>query len=946
MNPAPSLQGSLWNGNQQLATKKQLISSISGLYTDLQDIELSTIKVADLTVSTLTASKFISTNFLNVSTLKAENLDISGIFFDASGIFFAPLVSSTQGQYSLVSLSTLSLKGIDLGGINLSFDLGLGNAIGGFLGGLGAVVGGAFIGIGTGVGLTIQGLETGLATLINGRGENTITNNTFETINGSTQLQISTLGNAYPLYSTIFRTVSSSSANQEPGPQIFVSSFFQPGTTCVRSVSDPLNLLTGDSNLNTSTIQSFGQWVPFLDPTVTGEDIYARNAYFSSLTISPPTGIYGIINAPSNASPNDVGFYQTVNIFPQTYTYNTTSNFQTIANNASVFNTETSLVYGNQTMDFISTPYNQYTSTIGNYLGGVYFIQSTITSSLTTIPKFIYNGSIFGGANFAICEPDESSFLSTATMDFIAQSSNILIQWGLAVDNRNSTIGVGTAKRVTWDNTANTSNFIDIPQPLSTIVSNTLTTYQMKVKPLEIEIDTVAVPDNGSGSGWAGMAFRVNRATFGAGTTYQNDAGYPYQFNNDVRVKGILEADQLIALSTFTSTNIVTYFSTVQLDADFATIEEANISSLQTTFIGGDQISSFGIEVYNSLSQFSYVSSLIVDFQILEGTNGGTTTTLNKLQTNPGINSFVKNYTLGSFSNLSSLNFSTGNIQALNASITNPTFSTINLSTIQEIGLTSIFNYPGAITAIAGNNTAPFVSFGFKAQLSTNTDNQTRIDYNWNKITGTSNGSAFYDLANFTPTQTAPNLWDIANVQSISTIQSASSNVYFSTTTIPCQSFTTFGLNSTTFTRTSTINNVFTTPDNGDGRQIGALNFYTSPPFNQVISTSGFTNLTGPLTIPFSDKIARIDCVGLGYRNANRVIQAGVSLFINGAQSYSLPLFNQENPFNYLYDQNLSFIMDPRFVGQVNSLDVRFYLVGAPQVSEYPDLGAVYYSLM
>lgn len=571
----------LWTGQNPYATKKQLISSISGLYTDIQDLEVSTIRVGDFQVSTLTAKNWISTPELYVSSIIGGGIQVNN-----------GLLQISTGDISLLSLSTLSLKGIDLGGIDLSFDLGLGNALGGFLGGLGALVGGAFIGVGTGVGLAVQGLETGLASLILGRGDNTISN-TYETINGTTQLQISTLGNAYPLYSTIFRTVSSVSANQVPGKEMFVSSFFQPGTTCIRSVSDPLNLITGDSNLNTSTIQSFGQWVPFVDPTVTGEDIIARDAFFSSITVYPPAGITGIINAPSNAAPNDTGLYQTVNIFPQTYTYNTPSNFQTIATNPSVFNTETSLVYGNQTMDFISTPYSQYTSTIGNYIGGVYFLTSSITNQ-STIPKFIYTGSILGGADIAVCEPDETGFLSTGTMDFVAQSSNIFLQWGLAVDNLNSTIAQGTSKRVSWDISANTSNFIDIPQPFSTIVSNTITSYQMKVKPLEIEIDTVAVPDNGSGSGWAGMAFRVNRATFGAGTTFQNEPNYPYQFNDNVFINGILEATGIIATSTIfaTSTFVDTQISTASIIADTAIIDSITATGIQTDAITTGQLDS------------------------------------------------------------------------------------------------------------------------------------------------------------------------------------------------------------------------------------------------------------------------------------------------------------------------------------------------------------------
>lgn len=763
----PIIGGANWQGNQPLATKAQLVSSIAGLYADIQDIELSSITIADLKVSTLTAAKWISTPELYVSSIIGGGLAVNN-----------GLLQISTGDFSFVSLSTLQLKGVDIGGLNLSFNLGLGEAVGGALAGLGAALGGAFVGVGTGVGLTLQGLETGLATLINGRNENFINNSYFETINGSTQLQISTLGGPDPYYSSIFRSVSSSSANTVPGPQIFTSTVFQAGTTCIRSVSDPLSIITGDSNLVTSTIQSFGQWVPFLDPSVTGEDIFARNATFSTILTEVPYGGIALNVQASNAAPNDSAIYKNITMFPLTYNYNTTSNYNTIANSASVYATDTALFYGNQTMNFISTPYSQYTSTIGNYSGGVYFIQSTITSSLTTIPKFIYNGSIFGGGNFAVCEPDETGFISSYTMDLVAQSSNITFQWGLAVDNLNSTIASGTSKRVSWNIPANTSNFIDIPVPISTIVANTLTTYQMKMKPLEITYLTVASPDNGSGGFKAGMAFDINRATFGGTTTFNNDAGYPYQFNNDVRVKGVLEADELIALSTFTSTNIVTFFSTQTFDADVATIEQATISSLQTTFIGGDSISSFGIETYTNLCQFQYVSTLVVDFQIFGNLTPGVIAYLQDIRGSNGAKITTDN---GFFKQLSSLTVSTGNLYAPNATIINPTFSTINLSTTQDIGLTTIFNYPGAITAIAGNNAAPFVASGFKAQLSTNTDNQTRIDYNYNQITGTSNGSIFYPLATFDPTQPSPYNWDIGNIQNAIMSNATIDNAYIST---------------------------------------------------------------------------------------------------------------------------------------------------------------------
>ena len=279
-NPVPTIGGASWAGNPQLITKNQLLSTSYGFYEDLKDFNFST-----LSVSTLNVPLWISTPVLYVSDIQGASIDISGIIFDASGLLYAPLVSSQTGIFqniTNISIMQLSFKPTFTGNIQVSFDLGLGQAIGGLLAGLGAAVGGALIGVGTGVGLTIQGAETGIATIIAGRPQNFITNNTYETVNFTSQLQVSTLGNAYPLYSSIFRTVSSVSANSVPGREIFTSSFFSPGQICVRTVSDPFNLITGDSNLNTSTIQSFGQWVALegLEP----ENIIANSILTNTLS--------------------------------------------------------------------------------------------------------------------------------------------------------------------------------------------------------------------------------------------------------------------------------------------------------------------------------------------------------------------------------------------------------------------------------------------------------------------------------------------------------------------------------------------------------------------------------------------------------------------------------------------------------------------------------------
>lgn len=338
MNPAPSLQGALWSGNQQLATKKQLISSISGLYADIQDINLSSITATNLNVSTLTAQTYISTPELYVSSIIGGGIQVNN-----------GLLQISTGDFSLVSLSSLSFKGFDkLVDLDVSFDLGLGDALGGLLGGLGALVGGGLIAVGTGAGLAIQGAEQGIATMVAGRPQNFISQTQYETINFTSQLQVSTLGNAFPAYSTVFRTVSSVSANQVPGQEIFTSTIFYPGQICIRSVSDPFNLISGDSNLNTSTIQSFGQWVALegLEP----ENIIANNVSTNNLSTGNLFADLGRIETLDGYSMqfSNAGFYNSASL-----NYQAPLNFQTGATNmASITGDLNNLYFYNMT-DFI-----------------------------------------------------------------------------------------------------------------------------------------------------------------------------------------------------------------------------------------------------------------------------------------------------------------------------------------------------------------------------------------------------------------------------------------------------------------------------------------------------------------------------------------------------------------------------------------------------------------
>jgi len=545
-----------WQGAPKFATRNQLLSSINGVY-----------------------------------------IDISGITIDASGIF----ISSGQLTAPFVSLSTLSFKGFDdLLDLDVSFDLGLGKALGGAVAGLGAAVGGAAIAVGTGAGLAISGAAQGLATMVAPRGQSFISQTKFETINFTTQLQVSTLGNAYPLYSTIFRTVSSVNAEEVPGREIFTSTFFLPGQICIRSASDPFNLITGDINLNTSSIQSFGQWVPF-------EGLEPDSGLFSSIhiTASAPDLPFRITNLGENVNNDPVIILETTlePTFIQSYAGN--------VNPLTIAFSQCNVSYNhftdfNNSLTFLSSPFVQFLSTVTNDIGITF-----LPASVPNLAKFTYDplfpGSFVG--DFAICDPGEVNFRSTGTFDFITTATPMLVQWGLG-GTKQASIASTSAIRLDFNNIVNTSNLGPIPLPVSTVVANSRTNYSLLSKPNEYQISV----RDGTAPLFSPLplAFDINSATFGSQTTFSNQAGYPYQFNGNLFVNGIVEADTLIALSSIfaVSTVVDTNFSTQSFEANTATILQGFISSLTANSIQATSLSSLTLATSSLTTSNVFATSL------------------------------------------------------------------------------------------------------------------------------------------------------------------------------------------------------------------------------------------------------------------------------------------------------------------------------------------------
>jgi len=210
---------------------------------------------------TVTASQYVSTAELFVSSINGAELTQNAINIST---IVTNNISSALLSANLALMSTFQLAPNASFSPNLNIDFGLGSL---FANTAGAAAGGLSLIVGT------AALATGTTALFSGRQTRNIYQSSFELVNGTTQLQISTLG--LPA-STVTRFVSSPNIST-PGEEYFISSIIPAGSACIRSMSDPLNTVSSPL----STIQAFGEWQAL--PPATGT---ISSLEFSTLTCS------------------------------------------------------------------------------------------------------------------------------------------------------------------------------------------------------------------------------------------------------------------------------------------------------------------------------------------------------------------------------------------------------------------------------------------------------------------------------------------------------------------------------------------------------------------------------------------------------------------------------------------------------------------------------------
>jgi len=187
----------------------------------------------------------VSTNTVaaNVATFSTLNAPAGSVTVSTVN---TGLVSTTIANVKEMFVSTMQFNA----SLSPNFNLDMGGIVGGLIGYAGANT--------LSMGLGAVNLATGIAGLAMSRQSGGINSNVFQTVNGTAQLQYSTLGTPTQ---TTFVTTDSANPEHVQGNIVYTSTFISSGTYCMRTISDPLNLANGVGQTGQG-IQGYSEWTP------------------------------------------------------------------------------------------------------------------------------------------------------------------------------------------------------------------------------------------------------------------------------------------------------------------------------------------------------------------------------------------------------------------------------------------------------------------------------------------------------------------------------------------------------------------------------------------------------------------------------------------------------------------------------------------------------------
>ena len=672
--------GALWNGSPQYATKNQLLSTASVLQTEIDNIisgggvnlwaNFSAVNNVNMAGFSLLSTNTVSTMTMNVSSINGANINVGGIVINNSTITNGgtTINGGNITNNNTTTTDTTKSKTYTVSDVVTSAGAAIDSITDGVeaLGGVFSAAEGAaqIASVAYGVGTIANGvsaangvvdLATKGASLFTTRTTATISGNAvpgqtvavYETINGTTQLQFSTLNTAT---TTVFRTTDRTNPNEKFGNETFISTIIPAGTKCARSVSDPLQFqMISTQLLSTNNfLQSYGQWTAILN---NDDNLNANSASISTLTTSNANMklINNSITITGSNLSNVGQFYANNGIF---------SNAILVTNNAQVGSL---------------TSLGAVSGTSGSFSGNIGGNNITAVGAVNGATA-VFSGSIQGGSLYT----PNNTLTGTLTVTTAAGMGSLVVTGAASA---NSLTVTGTASAATVNATTTNTTGVTTSGAVSTNSLSTAVSFISSINGINVDalgVSPTTLPFLSTGS--------ISTGTITAGAISTN------AISSGTIMAGAISTNSLsTAVSFISSINGVSFASLVNpLPTEtVSTFQQLFTSSFQTTNI------SSGVGLINQL----YTSSM-------QGTNLSTgvgyisqlnTSSIQGLNLSTGVGYISQLYA----SSIQGLNLSTGigYINQLNTSSIGVTgglvFSTP--STVTDISkFTSLFSLTGS----------------------------------------------------------------------------------------------------------------------------------------------------------------------------------------------------------------------------------------------------------
>ena len=587
-------------------------------------------------------AKYISTLDLQVSSINGADINLFGSTVNVGGI------TITGGTINTTNITNNPAKGGGGGGGNNPTTGGSGNstwsminsavgatmdtvsktqqAISGVLNNTGAVLfqtyyavetAGAIIDLANGavqLATNAQALyDTREQNLISGAGVPGQTSYVYETINGTTQFQFSTLG--APVY-TVFRTTDQQNPNQTFGREIFTSTIIPAGSKVVRSVSDPyqFNIISTCLLSTTNYMQSFGQWHAILEPDY---NLYASSIKADSIsTLSLSTGsayinsgVFGGISSLTLSTGRT--FISSINGQPISAFLNTgDATFNSLSTNSistAQITTSSLIVKGGLTFSTLSgyditrtlistaTLYDSVSSVTQNFLN----YQMTLTSS----PESFDMGSFFviTAGNEAFWSHKQLDFSQTTGQGVVdiqygsytngdyfdlknIGSVNVFVYYTFETNNLLLLSAPGTFYRLTYSSSTNNWTFAANPTQTTQTTNNTFqitqgwnTTTLSTNNLLVMKASEIIIP--GALTAQAGFINNITSQNAFISSIFVNTATISSLIVSTSYTQNLIDTTISTTIGIFDTINVSSFYN------GYASISSANVSSLTTNGI-------------------------------------------------------------------------------------------------------------------------------------------------------------------------------------------------------------------------------------------------------------------------------------------------------------------------------------------------------------------------